>query len=145
MTTARDRRVDGIRRFNRFYTQRIGVLAENYLRTPFTLAESRVLFELAQRERSSPGELAAGLELDPKGYLSRILQRFEQHGLVTRVPAPADRRRVVLELTGSGRAAFAPLDERSQDEIDALLAPLPDELQDRVLAAMDSIPRSARA
>lgn len=135
MTTALDRRVAGVRQFNRFYTQRIGVLAENYLRTPYTLAESRVLFELANREAPSPGDLAAALDLDP-GYLSRILHRFERGGLLTRIPSATDGRRAVLALTAAGRAAFTPLDERSHDEIAALLKQLPAERQERVLNAM---------
>jgi DNA-binding MarR family transcriptional regulator len=138
MATVLERRVDSVRRFNRFYTQRIGVLAENFLRTPFTLAEGRVLFELANREESSPGDIAAALDLDA-GYLSRILRRFERDGLVKRTPSPTDGRRAVLALTGAGREAFAPLNERSHDDIVALLAPLPPERQERVLSAMATI------
>ncbi|HEY5349674.1 MAG TPA: bifunctional helix-turn-helix transcriptional regulator/GNAT family N-acetyltransferase [Candidatus Lustribacter sp.] len=138
MTTALDRRVEGVRRFNRFYTQRIGVLADHFLRTPYTLAESRVLFELAHRERPSPGDLAAALDLDA-GYLSRILRRFERQGLVTRTASATDGRRTVLALTDAGHAAFAPLNERSHDDISALLAPLPAERQERVLSAMAAI------
>ena len=138
MATVLDRRVDEVRRFNRFYTKRIGVLAENFLRSPFTLAEGRVLFELANREAPSPSDVAAALELDP-GYLSRILRRFERGGLVTRVASPADGRRTILSLTPAGRAAYAPLNEASHDEIAALLAPLPDDRQERVLEAMATI------
>jgi DNA-binding MarR family transcriptional regulator/N-acetylglutamate synthase-like GNAT family acetyltransferase len=138
MATALDRRVDGVRRFNRFYTQRIGVLAETILSSPFTLAEGRVLYDLAQREATSPTELAANLDLDP-GYLSRILQRFERQRLVTRTASPSDGRRAVLALTAEGRAAFAPLNERSHDDIAALLAPLSAERQERVLNAMAAI------
>jgi DNA-binding MarR family transcriptional regulator len=138
MATVLDRRVDSVRRFNRFYTQRIGVLAENFLRTPFTLAEGRVLFELANREETSPGDIASALDLDA-GYLSRILRRFERDGLVKRTPSPTDGRRAVLALTGAGRDAFAPLNERSHDDIVALLAPLPPDRQERVLSAMATI------
>ena len=138
MSTVLDRRVDGVRRFNRFYTKRIGVLAENFLRSPYTLAEGRVLFELANRERPSPSDIAAALDLDP-GYLSRILRRFERAGLVTRAASPADGRRIVLTLTRRRRAAYAPLNERSHDDIAALLAPLPDDRQERVLNAMATI------
>jgi DNA-binding MarR family transcriptional regulator/N-acetylglutamate synthase-like GNAT family acetyltransferase len=138
MATAIDRRVEGVRRFNRFYTQRIGVLAETILSSPFTLAEGRVLYDLAQREATSPTELAKTLDLDA-GYLSRILQRFERHGLVTRTASPSDGRRAVLALTAAGRAAFAPLNERSHDDIAALLAPLSAERQERVLGAMATI------
>src|SRR5471030_2554622 len=98
MASALDRRVAGVRRFNRFYTQRIGVLTDNFLRTPYTLAESRVLFELANRENTSPGDLAAALDIDP-GYLSRIMQRFERAGLVTRTASSSDGRRFVVALT----------------------------------------------
>ncbi len=138
MATVLDRRVEGVRRFNRFYTQRIGVLAENILRSPFTLAEGRVLFELANRGTTSPGEIAAALDFDP-GYLSRILRRFERQGLVTRTASATDGRRAELALTAAGQAAFAPLNERSDEDIAALLAPLPDERQERVLNAMAAI------
>lgn len=138
MASVLDRRVDEVRRFNRFYTKRIGVLAENFLRSPFTLAEGRVLHELANREAPSASDVAAALELDP-GYLSRILRRFERAGLVERVASPTDGRRTILSLTAAGRAAYAPLNERSHDEIAALLAPLDDERQERVLDAMATI------
>jgi DNA-binding MarR family transcriptional regulator/GNAT superfamily N-acetyltransferase len=138
MPTALDRRIAGVRRFNRFYTQRIGVLTDNFLRTPYTLAETRVLYELAQRDATSPGDLAASLELDP-GYLSRILRRFEQQGLVTRTHSPEDGRRATIALTAAGREAFAPMNERQRDDVKALLEPLPAERQERVLRAMAEI------
>ena len=141
MATALDRRVDSVRRFNRFYTKRIGVLAEHFLRTPFTLAEGRVLYDLAQREATSPTELAAGLDLDP-GYLSRIVRRFERQGFVTRTASRVDGRRAVLALTAAGHTALAPLNERSHDEIAAMLAPLPPERQERVLDAMSTIAKA---
>jgi DNA-binding MarR family transcriptional regulator/N-acetylglutamate synthase-like GNAT family acetyltransferase len=137
MATALDRRIDGFRRFNRFYTQRIGVLTDNFLNTPFTLAESRVLWELAQRDSTSPGDLAAKLDMDP-GYLTRLLQRFEKQGYV----AANDKRRVVLTLTAAGRAAFAPLNERQRDDVEALLKPLSAERQERVVRAMAEIERA---
>ena len=138
MISALDGRVEQVRRFNRLYTKRLGVLDENFLRSPFTLAEARVLQELVSRETPSAADVAVALELDP-GYLSRILRRFEGHGFVTRTPSPVDGRRDVLSLTAAGRAAYAPLNEKSHDEIAALLAPLPDELQERLLDAMATI------
>lgn len=136
--SAFDRRVEAVRRFNRFYTKRLGVLAERFLRTPFSLAEGRVLYELAYRPQPTASEIAAELGLD-RGYLSRILQRFEAQGLVERAPSPDDGRRAVVTLTPAGRAAFAPLDERSHEEIGALLAPLATSDQERLLGAMGEI------
>lgn len=138
MTTALDRRVEGVRRFNRLYTQRLGVLTDNYLHSPYTLAETRVLWELAQRETTSPGDVAAACNIDP-GYLTRIVRRFEEHGLVTRAAAPGDRRRIALALTEAGRAAFRPIDERQHEELVALLAALPAEQQERVVAALGTV------
>lgn len=138
MASALDRRVDGVRRFNRIYTQRMGLLTDTFLRTPYTLAETRVLWELAQRESTSPGELATTLGLDP-GYLSRIIRRFEQHGLVTRSASTADGRRVELLLTPAGRQTFAPMNERQHNEIATLLEALPAERQERVVRAMAEI------
>ena len=135
-----DRRVEAVRRFNRFYTRRIGVLDDGYLDSPFSLTEVRVLYELAHREETTAGELASELGLDA-GYLSRILRRFGERGLVERRPSEGDARRGLLRLTRQGREAFAPLDERSREDNGATLRGLPDEDQGRLVGAMGTIER----
>lgn len=129
--------VETFRRFNRFYTRRIGVLEEGLLDTPFTLAQARVLFELGTRGRTTASDLGAALRLDP-GYLSRILRGFAARGLVARRKAAGDGRRVLLALTAKGRRTFRSLDGKSRDEASALLARLPQARRRRLLAALDA-------
>jgi DNA-binding MarR family transcriptional regulator len=135
-----DRRIGAVRRFNRFYTQRIGVLQDGLLSSPFSLTEVRVLYELAHRQQPTASELGKDLGLDA-GYLSRILGGFERRGLIERRLSRTDGRRNLLSLTGAGRQAFAPLDERSRSEIGAMLRPLPAPGQRRLIAAMGTIER----
>jgi DNA-binding MarR family transcriptional regulator/GNAT superfamily N-acetyltransferase len=131
-------RVAAIRRFSRFYTRAIGALRERLLQSRFSLAEARVLYELAQRTGATATDLARELDLD-SGYLSRILQRFERDGLIARAPSESDRRQTLLSLTDSGREAFAPLDARSREEVGALLASLSEPAQTALVAAMSRI------
>jgi DNA-binding MarR family transcriptional regulator/GNAT superfamily N-acetyltransferase len=136
--TATEQRIAIVRRFNRFYTKQIGLLGESYLETPFSLTEARVLYELAHRERPSATELARELALDA-GYLSRILRGFERRRLLTRTRSKSDGRQSHLALTARGRAAFAPLDGRSRQDIGRLLARLGPAEQRRLIDAMRTI------
>jgi len=131
-------RVGAVRRFNRLYTRRIGVLQDGFLQTPFSLAEARVLFELAHQEKPTATAVASALGLD-QGYLSRILRGFIARGLVAKAASPDDRRQSHLSLTAKGRIAFDSLDQRSQSDIAAMMSKLPPADQDRVVAAMRTI------
>ncbi|WP_021599809.1 MULTISPECIES: bifunctional helix-turn-helix transcriptional regulator/GNAT family N-acetyltransferase [Actinomadura] len=130
--------VGTVRAFNRFYTGVIGVLGEGLVRSPYSLTEARVIFELAQREDSEVLALRRALGLDA-GYLSRMLARFEADGLVVRERAAGDARRQVVRLTPRGREVFAMLDERSVAEIRDLLDGLDPAGRRRLVSAMRSI------
>lgn len=132
--------LDAVRAFNRFYTRQIGALGERLLDGPFTLTETRVLYELAHREAPTATDIGRDLGLDA-GYLSRILRRFAARGLITRAAAPADRRQTLLRLSARGRAAFAPLETRARDEASTMLAPLPPPQRQQVVDAMGTIER----
>jgi DNA-binding MarR family transcriptional regulator/GNAT superfamily N-acetyltransferase len=136
--SALTRRVAGVRRFNRFYTRRIGVLRAGHLDSPFSLTEVRVLYELAHRDEPTAAEIGRELGLDP-GYLSRILRGFRKRKLLTTHAAPGDRRRSLLALTDEGKAMFGQLDERSSAEIETMLRKLSAKRQRRLLDAMDSV------
>jgi DNA-binding MarR family transcriptional regulator/predicted N-acetyltransferase YhbS len=131
-------RVAAFRAFNRFYTGRIGVLGEGFLRTPHSLTEARVLYELGHRDVVEVAELRRGMEIDA-GYLSRLLSRLEEQGLVARERSQDDARRQRVRLTEDGAAAAAELDRRSAAEIGALLDGLGEERQRRLIAAMQVI------
>jgi len=131
--------VKAVRAFNRFYTQRIGVL-NRYLGTDFTLTEVRVLYELAHRKQPSATELGRDLALDA-GYLSRILRRFENHGWIARESAPQDARRSLLRLTEAGYAVFDPLQQRSREEAAALLETVPPPARSRLIESLSTVQR----
>src|ERR1700726_1080836 len=130
-----DDQISAVRAFNRFYTRKLGVLDQQLLKSPFSLSEARVLYELAPRENLLAKEIGIELGLDP-GYLSRIIQNFDDRGLITRKPLPSDRRQHQLSLTARGRQAFDKLNRSSQDDVAALLAALPDGGRERLIGAM---------
>ena len=135
--------VAGVRHFNRFYTRQIGVLREGLLGSSLSLTEVRVLYELAHREEATATELCGELGIDP-GYLSRIVRGFQKRGWLRRRKATDDARRQHLSLTREGEASFQLLNDRSSDEIRALLAPLPPGARGRLLDAMRDIERLLR-
>jgi DNA-binding MarR family transcriptional regulator/GNAT superfamily N-acetyltransferase len=131
-------RIAAVRRFSRFYTRQLGLLQESLVHTRFSLTEARVLYELAHRETVTASELAAELDLD-HGYLSRILRRFGDDGLLAKKRAPADGRQSLIAITAKGRKAFAPLNKGSHDQVAAMLGKLAPAEQQRVVGAMNTV------
>ncbi|WP_300299842.1 bifunctional helix-turn-helix transcriptional regulator/GNAT family N-acetyltransferase [Ferrovibrio sp.] len=130
--------VERMRQFNRFYTHKIGVLEDGKLYAPFSLAETRVLYELAHRDRVTASDLVRDLSLDA-GYLSRLLARFAKQGLVTRKPTKEDARQSLLQLTAKGRRTMAPLEAASHRVLEPLLARLSPAERARLTGAMTTI------
>ncbi len=138
MTASADPHVDEMRRFNRFYTRLIGVLDEGHLASPFSLAQVRVLYELAHQATPTASELCDQLALDP-GYLSRMLRELERRGLVTRRRSASDRRQQQLELTAKGRRTVAELERKAEAAVAAVLARVPPAAQHELVGAMRRI------
>jgi DNA-binding MarR family transcriptional regulator/GNAT superfamily N-acetyltransferase len=145
-----------VRAFNRFWTRQIGVLQAGLLDTPWSLTEARVLFEVAQAESPARPPAATphgvGLTTDPRsladlraelgldaGYLTRIVARLKDAGLVTTERSPDDGRRQVIRLTEAGRAEFRRLDERANADAAAMLAGVPADDRRRLVSAMTTI------
>ena len=136
-----DQHIASVRRFTRFYTQKIGVLQEGLLDSPFSLAQARVLYELAYRNGAvTAAALCNDLGLDA-GYLSRILRDFHSEGLLKKSAATDDARQSHLALTSKGRKAFAPLDAGSRAEIARMLENLNEPDHARLTTAMTTIER----
>ncbi|MFZ5735087.1 MAG: bifunctional helix-turn-helix transcriptional regulator/GNAT family N-acetyltransferase [Pseudomonadota bacterium] len=136
----RDADIAALRHFNRFYTRTIGVLDQHLLKSPFSLTEARVLYELAQHETCIAKDIGTELGLDP-GYLSRIVQSFLDAKLITRTPAPEDKRQFRLALSAKGRTAFAKLNSRQHDSVAELLGKLTPDATPRLISAMAEIER----
>ncbi len=131
-------RIASIRRFNRFFTRKLGVLREGLLHSPYSLSESRIIYEIANRANLIAAELSKELGLDA-GYLSRILDRLEQQGLIQKVHSELDARQRFLQLTKEGEKAFKLLDDRSREEISEMLSRLSEKDQEKLLQAMHTV------
>lgn len=130
--------VDAVRAFNRFYTRRLGLLDERHLKSDLTLAEVRVLYELAHGALDSPGKLARSLGLDA-GYVSRLVMSLERRGMVSRAASGVDARRSVLALTAVGRKTIARLEKTTREHLTTLLADVPLDRRDRLVGSMRAI------
>jgi DNA-binding MarR family transcriptional regulator len=127
-----------IRRFSRFYTRSIGVLQQGLLDSPYPLTEARVLYELAIREETTAKEIGGELNLDA-GYLSRILRKFEERGLLKRATSQQDARQTLLKLTKRGKAAFADLNDRSDAQARKMIENLTAEKRSELARSMQII------
>jgi DNA-binding MarR family transcriptional regulator/GNAT superfamily N-acetyltransferase len=131
-------RIAAVRHFNRFYTQKLGVLQHAWLDSPFSLTEARVLYEIRERKRTTASDIGRDLDLDP-GYLSRILRRFHRSGLIRKDASPEDGRQTLLSITPRGRKAFDPLERRTERQVGAVLGRLTRPQRDRLVSAMRAI------
>ncbi|WP_454798334.1 bifunctional helix-turn-helix transcriptional regulator/GNAT family N-acetyltransferase [Novosphingobium lindaniclasticum] len=111
-----DKTIETVRTFNRFFTRHVGAIDERFLGTETNLPEARLLFEIARREPVLANQLQDALRLD-RGYLSRMLGRFEERGWIARHRTEADARARPISLTASGRAAFDLIDEKQRSAI----------------------------
>ncbi len=130
--------IAAVRQFNRFYTQKIGVLEENVYGRPLSLTEARVLYELANGDQVTASHVVAALSLDP-GYISRIVGRFEKQKLVRRTTASGDRRKSVLTLTAKGAHEFARINVRSDSRVASMIGNLSPADQHRLVSSMQAI------
>ncbi len=133
---ARD--IDLVRRFNRFYTKRIGLLREGLLDTHFSLTQARVRFEIGSHPGTRSADLACDLGVD-RGFLSRLLKSFERRHLIKRTKSKGDARVSHLSVTSKGRAEFERLDSRSREEVTEILAKLDRSQQQRLAGSMTTI------
>jgi DNA-binding MarR family transcriptional regulator/N-acetylglutamate synthase-like GNAT family acetyltransferase len=131
-------RVAAVRRFNRFYTQNLGVLRPGWLDSTFSLTEARVLYEIKQRDGVTASNIARDLGLDA-GYLSRILRGFHKNGLIRKDVSPDDGRQSLLSMTARGHKAFDPVERRSERQVGDLLGRLTAAEQDHLISAMRAI------
>ncbi|MEK4513250.1 GNAT family N-acetyltransferase [Paenibacillus anaericanus] len=133
-----ENRIHTVRHFNRFITRNIGVLQEGLLHSPYSLTEVRIMFELAHRDNPTASDLTKELGLDA-GYLSRILARLEQQGLIVKVRSETDGRQRILQLTPEGKEVYLPLNERSNEEVAEMLSELSEGDQVQLFKAMQTI------
>jgi DNA-binding MarR family transcriptional regulator/GNAT superfamily N-acetyltransferase len=132
--------VAAVRRFNRMYTRFIGVLDEEFLNSGYSLAEGRMLYELAKGQSSTAKEIAVALGIDP-AYVSRILGRFEKHSLLKRVPSKKDARSAYLALTQKGKSRFDKLNALSEEQARCILKALPPTAQTNLIGSMGTVER----
>jgi DNA-binding MarR family transcriptional regulator/GNAT superfamily N-acetyltransferase len=133
-------RIEAVRRFSRFYTRRIGVLEETLLHSPFSLAEGRLVYEIANRAGPTAQELCRDLGLDP-GYVSRMLASLEKRGCIVRTKSPTDKRATRLALTSKGERFWGAMNNQSKEDLANLLSPLPVVRQRKLVEALETVER----
>ena len=136
--TKQDDAIADIRRFNRFYTRYIGVVNSRMLKTELSLAEARVLYEVANRETPTATEVGKVLGMDP-AHVSRILRGHQRHGLIARERSEKDGRQALLRLTAKGKKTYGTLNTRSREQVETMLASLPPGGPARIIGAMRTI------
>ncbi len=133
-----DQVVSEVRNFSRFYTNIIGLLNQNILDSPYSLAEARILLEIKKTKDCTANVLVDKLDID-RGYMSRILASFETRGLITRQNSIEDGRKLYLHLTQKGRQESDILEEKSDKQIENLINHLSNKEKEKLIMALNYV------
>jgi DNA-binding MarR family transcriptional regulator/GNAT superfamily N-acetyltransferase len=133
-----DDKIAAVRRFTRFFAQRLGPLDSGPAGSPYSATEVRVLTELADYAQRTVTALSKSLGLDA-GYLSRVIRRLETTGVVIKSPDSTDSRQQPLSLTEAGRAEVRTLESIATARVAALVRTLPSHIHLPLLDAMERI------
>ena len=128
--------IEKIRSFNRFYTNIIGLLDQHFLDTPFSLTEGRVLYEISNMEECSAKKIRENIAID-EGYLSRIIDKFIEKGLIIKTPSPKDRRLHIIVLTKKGQEEFSKMNENSNRLIAQITEKLSEQEKAELVGTME--------
>ncbi len=104
----------------------------------YSVAEARILYEIYGNERISATDIVSSLHVD-KGYLSRILKKFEANGLVIRQTSKTDLRKATISLTDAGRKLAEKLIAESNKEIEKDLSGISEERLKELSGHMEAI------
>ena len=129
-----------IRAFNRFYTNFLGLVNNRILDSPLSLSESRVLYELAQQDVLPTSQLLSTLQID-KGYLSRILKKFEKERCIMKSPATEDKRIQNLTLTAKGKTLFEFINRQSEEQIERYTCHLDEQAKEELVQMFEKTER----
>eukprot|EP01132_Coremiostelium_polycephalum_P017234 gene17234-20654_t len=130
--------IQQIRKFNRFYTDLIGLLNQHFLSSTYSLVEGRILFEISSAGSIQASQIMASMHID-KSYLSRLLKKLEMEQLIIRRPSMADARAIEILLTEKGQAEFEILNQKSQKQISNLLEKISPEKSKELASHMTAI------
>ncbi|KYH15044.1 MarR family winged helix-turn-helix transcriptional regulator [Staphylococcus kloosii] len=112
--------INNIREFNRYYTNKLDVFSTNKFDSNYTFTEARVIIEIGIRHDCIANEIVQTLNID-KGYLSRVLSRFNKKGLIEKVTSPTDSRSKIIKLTTEGNELFDYLNEASNIQVSQMI------------------------
>ncbi|MBW8684487.1 MarR family winged helix-turn-helix transcriptional regulator [Chitinophaga rhizophila] len=130
--------IDSIRSFNRYYTGLIGLLDDHLLDSEYSLVEARILYEIHTHQPVSASHIMSEIDID-KGYLSRVLKQFERKGLISKQLSEEDARVSLVSLTSSGSALFNELNKASDQQVITLIKRLSRQQQQQLVAHMEAI------
>ncbi len=130
--------LDKIRRFNRYYARLLGIFDKKYLNMDYSVTEVRILGEISRNPGLTAKEIADFLSID-KGYMSRMISKFEKDELIDRLPSKTDGREKILCLTKKGNNLNSILDEKADQRIEEQVANLSEDDIDKLIKAMETI------
>lgn len=130
--------VNEIRKFSRFYTVTMGFLSSGYLDSEYSIAETRILFEINTQGTCIQSDIARTLHID-KSYLSRIIQRFYKKSLVEKIKSDDDKRAKKIMLTEAGKMETKRLIALTNRKIRSQLTDLSPEECDELCKSLNTV------
>jgi DNA-binding MarR family transcriptional regulator/ribosomal protein S18 acetylase RimI-like enzyme len=130
--------IEKIRKFNRFYANILGKIDQEIYNQPFSLSEARVITEIHMRNGCTATEVRETLGID-RGYMSRMIQRFEEEKIITKKQSSDDKRQFLLFLTENGKEIYAHLVEEASRGVGKMIRQISKPYLSKLITSMETI------